>query len=55
MKNGENSEVLWEANNFLLCESEREEDLPSSILQCKSVIREINFSSEEKIYDLELI
>lgn len=55
MKDGSNGKVLWSTDNFDLFDSEKEEDLPKEILQCKEIVREINFSSKEKIFDLELI
>lgn len=55
MKDGTNGKIMWETTNFDLLDSEKEEFLPKELLDCKEVVREVNFSSVEKIYDLELI
>mmetsp|Transcript_18457 Transcript_18457/g.19079 ORF Transcript_18457/g.19079 Transcript_18457/m.19079 type:complete len:196 (+) Transcript_18457:3-590(+) len=55
MKDGDNGKVLWQTNKFDLEDGEKSEDLPKEILKCKVVVRELNFSSKEKIYDLELV
>jgi retinal rod rhodopsin-sensitive cGMP 3',5'-cyclic phosphodiesterase subunit delta len=55
MKDGDNGKVLWETDKFNLSEDEKQEDLPKELLNCKVVVREVNFSSKEKISDLELI
>lgn len=55
MKDGENGKCLWEKNDFNLEEVEKNEELPKELLKCKVIVREINFTSKEKIEDLELI
>lgn len=55
MKDGDKGKVLWETNKFDLSEDEKQEDLPKELLDSKVVVREVNFSSKEKISDLELI
>lgn len=55
MKDGENGKVMWENNTWDLSENKKSETLPKEILNCHLVVREINFSSVEKIESLELI
>lgn len=55
MKDGSNGKVMWETSNFDLSNNHHEENLPKELLQCSEVVREINFSSKEKIMDLELV
>lgn len=55
MKDGDNGIVMWDTSNFDLDENDKHEDLPKELLDCKVVVREVNFSSIEKIADLELI
>jgi len=55
MKDDSNGSILWETSDFDLFDSEKIEDLPKEILECQEIVREINFSSKEKIFDLELI
>lgn len=55
MKDGSNGKVMWETSNFDLQSTHHEENLPKELLQCSEVVREINFSSKEKITDLELV
>lgn len=55
MKNGENGKVLWETSTYDLNNIESNENLPKEILDCKEIVREVNFSSKEKIMDLELV
>lgn len=55
MKDDSNGDVLWETTDFDLLDSEKMEDLPKEILDCQGIVREINFSCKEKIFDLELI
>ena len=54
MKDSDTKEVLWETGQWEMNE-ERVENLPKRLLECPMVVREINFSSEEKITDLVLI
>ena len=55
MKDGSNGKVMWETTKYNLNNAETEEFLPKEILNCKEVVREVNFSSKEKIMDLELV
>ena len=55
MKNGENGETLWECSEYNLENDNRSENLPKEILDCSVITREINFSSEHSIENLELI
>ena len=55
MKDGENGETLWECNEYNLENENKSENLPKEILDCSVITREINFSSEYSIENLELI
>ena len=55
MKDGKNGKVMWEVKSWDLKKFNHSENIPKEILQCKSVIRNVNFSSDEKIDDLELV
>ena len=55
MKDGSQGKVLWQCNEWDIHAEYREEHLPKEILECKEVVREINFSSKESIEQLELI
>lgn len=55
MKDGANGKIMWETNKYDLNNGSSKEEIPKTILQCKEVVREINFSSKEKILDLELL
>ena len=55
MKNGETGEVMWQVNSWDLNKEFHTENITKNLLECKRVIRNVNFSSEEKIEDLELI
>ena len=55
MKDGSNGKVLWESKNWDLNSSSHTEKLTKELLNCKVVIRNVNFSSTEQIEDLELI
>ena len=55
MKNGENGEVMWEVKSWDLTKDTHTENITKEILKCKKVIRNVNFSSEEKIDQLELV
>ena len=55
MKNGENGQVMWEVNSWDLTKKSHKENITKEILKCKKIIRNVNFSSEEKIDDLELV
>ena len=55
MKNGENGEVMWEVKSWDLNKESHTENIAKAILKCKRIIRNVNFSSEEKIDELELV
>ena len=55
MKDGSNGKVLWESKNWDLNSSSHTEKLTKELLNCKVVIRNVNFSSVEQIEDLELV
>ncbi len=55
MKNGDTGEVMWQVNSWDLNKEFHTENITKNLLECKRVIRNVNFSSEEKIEDLELI
>ena len=54
MKNGENWEVMWEIKSWITKESHTE-IITKELLKCKRIIRNVNFSSNEKIDELELV
>ncbi len=50
MRNAETGEELWQSGKWEKCfEEELRADVPEKILDCDSVSREINFTSEEEI------
>ena len=56
LRNGETGSILWQANKHLSL-YEKDEHIarvPSEILNCKSVSRELNFSSHEVINNFHL-
>lgn len=55
MKNGESGETMWTCEEYNLENENKSEHLPKEILDCALVTREINFSSEQQIDNLELI
>ncbi len=55
MKDGTKGNTLWECKNWDIDLKTKTEKLPKEILQCKEVVREINFSSIEKITNLECV
>ena len=55
MKNGENGEVMWEVKSWDLTKKTHKESITKELLKCKKIIRNVNFSSEEKIDELELV
>ena len=55
MKDGNNGQVLWECTNWDLNSSNHTEKITKDLLNCKVVIRNVNFSSIEQIEDLELV
>ena len=55
MKNGENGEVMWEVNSWDLNKESHTENITKELLKCKRIIRNVNFSSDEKIDELELV
>ena len=55
MKNGENGEVMWEVKSWDLTKEHHTENFTKELLKCKRIIRNVNFSSDEKIDELELV
>lgn len=55
MKDGQDGKIMWVSSSINLDNDTGEEHLPKEILDCSSVTREINFTSEHAIKDLELI
>ena len=55
MKNGENGEIMWEVKSWDLTKENHTENITKELLKCKRIIRNVNFSSDEKIDDLELV
>ena len=55
MKNGENGEVMWEVKSWDLTKESHTENITKELLKCKRIIRNVNFSSDEKIDELELV
>ncbi|XP_070562009.1 retinal rod rhodopsin-sensitive cGMP 3',5'-cyclic phosphodiesterase subunit delta-like [Ptychodera flava] len=50
LRDAENGKILWQSNEDLsIPETEHEARVPKKILKCKSVSREINFSSIEQM------
>ncbi|VDO97246.1 unnamed protein product [Soboliphyme baturini] len=55
LRDGETGKVLWQGHDDLSVPgSEHEARVPKRILQCRSVSREINFSSEEQMEKFRL-
>ena len=52
MKNGE---VMWEVKSWDLTKEQHTENITKELLKCKRIIRNVNFSSDEKIDELELV
>jgi retinal rod rhodopsin-sensitive cGMP 3',5'-cyclic phosphodiesterase subunit delta len=55
MKDGKTGTVMWECNQWDLSDEGKIENLPKEILDCREIIREVNFSSIESFDNLELI
>ena len=55
MKNGDTGEIMWRVNSWDLDKEFHTENITKRLLECKKIIRTVNFSSEEKIEDLELV
>ena len=55
MKDGTKGNTLWECKDWDLETETKSEKFPKEILECKEIIREINFSSIEKISNLECV
>jgi len=50
MRDAESGKVLWQEDEDLCRGDEHEARIPKKILKCKSVSRELNFSSEHEIH-----
>ena len=55
MKDGTTGKVLWESKEWDLDSENKTENFPKEMLKCKEIVREINFSSIEKITNLECV
>ena len=55
MKNGETGDVMWEVKSWDLTKKTHKISITKELLKCKRIIRNVNFSSEEKIDELELV
>ena len=55
MKDGDNGKVMWEKKSWDLTQAQHTENITKELLKCKIITRNINFSSNEAIEDLELI
>lgn len=55
LRDGETGKIMWQGNEDLsAAEFEHEARVPKRILKCKSVSREINFSSKEEMQKFKL-
>lgn len=54
-KDGNNGKVLWESSNYDISVNEKTENLPKEIAGLSVIKREIIFSTEEKLDNLELV
>jgi len=56
MKDGEKGKVMWQqAADFSRNDKEHEARIPKRILKCKSICRELNFTSREEIRNFSLV
>merc|ERR1712226_1781403 len=56
LRDAESGKILWQGNDDLsLPDKEHEARVPKRILKCKSVSREVNFSSKELMNDFHLV
>ena len=55
MRDGENGKVMWEVKSWDLTKPNHTENITKELLKCKRIIRNVNFSSDEKIDELELV
>lgn len=56
MKDGDKGRVLWQqTTDFSRTNEVHEARIPKRILKCKSVCRELNFSSKELIENFSLV
>mmetsp|Transcript_25336 Transcript_25336/g.74402 ORF Transcript_25336/g.74402 Transcript_25336/m.74402 type:complete len:148 (+) Transcript_25336:94-537(+) len=55
MADGQTGEILWTDDAWGDLLAEREAHIPARILKCRTVSREINFSSRELIENLKLV
>ncbi len=55
MKNGETGDVMWEVKSWDLTKKTHKINITKELLKCKKIIRNVNFSSQEKIDELELV
>jgi len=55
MRDADTGAVVWESNGWDVSAQEVVANVPKSILQCKRVSREINFSSKKKMTQFRLV
>ncbi len=55
MKDGDNGKIMWDCQSWDLNSPSHTEKITKELLKCKTVIRNVNFSSVEQIQDLELV
>ena len=55
MKDGDSGKMMWDCKDWDLSSSNQTVKISKELLKCKIIKRNVNFSSVEKIEDLELI
>ena len=55
MRDGSKGRVMWEVKSWDLTKEQHTENITKDLLKCKRIIRNVNFSSDEKIDELELV
>merc|ERR1719277_2545547 len=55
MRDAATGQILWESGEWNTMAEEVEAQAPRQILQCRTVSREINFSSQETMSELRLV
>ncbi|XP_075244259.1 retinal rod rhodopsin-sensitive cGMP 3',5'-cyclic phosphodiesterase subunit delta-like [Convolutriloba macropyga] len=56
LRDAESGKIMWQGNDDLsLPDKEHEARVPKRILKCRSVSREVNFSSKELMNDFHLV
>ena len=55
MKDGDSGKMMWDCKDWDLSSSNQTVKISKELLKCKIIKRNVNFSSVEKIEDLELV